>query len=242
MLHTLFILSLYLFPLFPLTLIFLIFILIINLIHKPSFKNKNILIIIVLINIFLRTLPQIFMLLSIINKYFQGNIVKDIFFTLFEPMLLIIFLFANLYIIKQSAIKLKEEDQIENNIKKEYFNKKLLKDNMAGLLCYILGLITGILFLIIKRFRRIAFVRFHALQSILFNLIYILFIFIFLAIVKATYKDQIIFNIIIPILLFLIEVSCFSLWILLMYKAYKNEIYKLPIIGKISEKLSIQLN
>ena len=40
-----------------------------------------------------------------------------------------------------------------------------LDENVAGLLCYILGWITGIVFLVIEPDNK--FVRFHALQSII---------------------------------------------------------------------------
>jgi len=40
-----------------------------------------------------------------------------------------------------------------------------LDENMAGLLCYIGGWITGIIFLVLEKENK--FVRFHALQSLL---------------------------------------------------------------------------
>ncbi len=39
-----------------------------------------------------------------------------------------------------------------------------LQENVAGLLCYVLGWVTGIIFLILENKNR--FVRFHAIQSI----------------------------------------------------------------------------
>jgi len=38
-----------------------------------------------------------------------------------------------------------------------------LDENVAGLLCYLLGFITGILFLVVEKKSR--FVKFHAMQS-----------------------------------------------------------------------------
>ena len=44
-----------------------------------------------------------------------------------------------------------------------------LSRNVAGALCYALGLITGIIFLVLEPYKRDRFVKFHAFQSIMFN-------------------------------------------------------------------------
>jgi uncharacterized membrane protein len=98
-----------------------------------------------------------------------------------------------------------------------------LEPNVAGLLCYLLGWITGIIFLVIEKNNRD--IRFHAIQSIL----------VFGAI---TIVDIVIGWI--PILgwivLSVLGVVAFILWIVLMYKAYKGEKWLVPIAGKIAEK------
>ncbi|HEX4603687.1 MAG TPA: zinc-ribbon domain-containing protein, partial [Candidatus Angelobacter sp.] len=43
-----------------------------------------------------------------------------------------------------------------------------LTNNVAGMLCYILGIITGIIFLVMDPYKNNRFVRFHAFQSIFF--------------------------------------------------------------------------
>src|SRR5262245_57706803 len=45
-----------------------------------------------------------------------------------------------------------------------------LKPNVAGMLCYPLSFITGILFLVLAPYNKDRFVRFHAWQSIFFSL------------------------------------------------------------------------
>ena len=50
-----------------------------------------------------------------------------------------------------------------------------MSSNVAGLLCYILGFITGIIFLVIEPYKNDKFVRFHAFQSIFFNVALIVF-------------------------------------------------------------------
>src|ERR1700761_9654652 len=50
-----------------------------------------------------------------------------------------------------------------------------LTPNVAGALAYLVGAITGILFLVVDPFKQDRFVRFHAFQSIFFNLAWIAF-------------------------------------------------------------------
>ena len=94
-----------------------------------------------------------------------------------------------------------------------------LQQNIAGLLCYILGWITGIIFLIIEKDDK--FVRFHAWQSIIvFGILTVL---------------SIIFSFV-WFLGWIVGVISFIAWVVLMYKAYKGEKYKVPVIGDIAEK------
>jgi uncharacterized membrane protein len=100
-----------------------------------------------------------------------------------------------------------------------------LEDNIAGLLCYVAGWISGLIFLLIETENK--FVRFHAVQSIIvfgaLNIILIIFGWI-------------------PwfgwVVSFLTGGLAFVLWIVLMYKAYQGTMYKLPIAGDLAEKWS----
>jgi uncharacterized membrane protein len=96
-----------------------------------------------------------------------------------------------------------------------------LKPNVAGLLCYLGGWVTGIIFLIIEQKDR--FVRFHAAQSIV--------IFGFLSVAAALLSW-------IPVVgaFFgaVIGVAGFVLWIVLMVKAYQGELYRLPVAGDVA--------
>jgi len=98
-----------------------------------------------------------------------------------------------------------------------------IDENIEGLLCYILGFITGILFLVLEKENR--FVRFHAMQSI------------------ATFLPLFVISMVlgfIPIIGWvispLIGLVGLILWLLLMYKAFKGEKYKLPIAGDFAEQ------
>lgn len=98
-----------------------------------------------------------------------------------------------------------------------------LQQNVAGLLCYVLGWITGIVFLLLEKDNQ--FVRFHAIQSII----------VFGAVTIA----DIILNFIPVIgwvLAWIIGVVALILWIILMVKAYQGQMYKLPVAGNIAEQ------
>jgi uncharacterized membrane protein len=98
-----------------------------------------------------------------------------------------------------------------------------LQENIAGLLCYVLVWITGIIFLIIEKDNKT--VRFHAWQSI--------FVFLPLSILGWIFGW---IHVIGGVISWLIGVVGFILWIVLMYKAYKGEMYKIPWAGAMAEK------
>jgi uncharacterized membrane protein len=98
-----------------------------------------------------------------------------------------------------------------------------LDDNIAGLLSYLFGWITGLIFFLIEKDSK--FVRFHAMQSI---------------IVFGTFTVASIIFGLIPIIGWFLQIAlsilAFILWIILMVKAYQGEKYKLPWAGDIADK------
>ena len=103
-----------------------------------------------------------------------------------------------------------------------------LKPNVAGMLCYPLLFITGILFLVITPYSRDRFVRFHAWQSIFFSLAMIVLSFA-LRILPWPLEGMFISA---------LQLLTFGGIILLMYKAYQNERFKLPLVGDWAENQS----
>jgi len=98
-----------------------------------------------------------------------------------------------------------------------------LDENVAGLLCYVLGWVSGLVFFLLEKENK--FVRFHAMQSILvFGVIMVASIVLgwipFLGVVFGV----------------LIGVLGFALWIILMIKAYQGVKFKLPWSGNLAEK------
>jgi uncharacterized membrane protein len=108
-----------------------------------------------------------------------------------------------------------------------------LTENLAGALCYILGLITGVLFLVLAPYNQSKFVRFHAFQAIFFHVSWIaLWIVDMIISIAMPWGLQMVTS----LLWIAIALGGLFVWLFLMYKAYNNERFKLPIIGDLAEK------
>jgi uncharacterized membrane protein len=96
-----------------------------------------------------------------------------------------------------------------------------------------MGLITGIFFLVADPYKQDRFVRFHAFQSIFLSVAWF-----------AVYFALSIFLSILPGMLWRIGWMLHSavglgfllLWVFLMFKAYNNEQFKLPVLGDLAVK------
>lgn len=94
---------------------------------------------------------------------------------------------------------------------------------ISGALCYSLGFLSGLAFLILSR-KENNFVRFHAIQSS----ITFLSLFMISTILMENKDIEDIFG---PLFIIIDTI----IWIVLMIKAYQGKIYKLPIIGDIAK-------
>jgi uncharacterized membrane protein len=103
-----------------------------------------------------------------------------------------------------------------------------IQENVAGLLCYILGWVTGIIFLLIDKR---PFVKFHAAQSIVVfgGLTALRIAFSFVGGLTGFFVWG---------LFGIIGLLGFVLWILLMIKAYQHEMFKVPIAAPIAEGIA----
>jgi len=104
-----------------------------------------------------------------------------------------------------------------------------LTDNVACALCYALGLITGILFLVLAPYNQNRKIRFHAFQSIFLHAAFIV-VWIALLFLAAISGGLLIF--VSP----LIWLGFFVLWLVMIIKAYQDQKLVLPIIGPLAEK------
>ena len=110
-----------------------------------------------------------------------------------------------------------------------------MTDNLAGALCYAVGFITGVLFLIIEPYSKRPFVRFHAFQSIFFSVGWI-FLAIGLRIVFLMVGAAMHLWFFFLPLRMLISLAGFVLWLFCLYKAYNGEWFQLPIVGPLAAK------
>jgi uncharacterized membrane protein len=104
-----------------------------------------------------------------------------------------------------------------------------MQENVASTLCYALGFITGILFLVLEPYNKNRNIRFHAFQSIFMSVFFAIVHYAVFFIGMASYGALFIIS---P----LISLSFFVLWIFMMYKAYNNQRVLLPVIGDIAVK------
>lgn len=93
-----------------------------------------------------------------------------------------------------------------------------LPKNTAAALSYALGWLTGIVFLLIEKD---PFVRFHAMQSI---------------IVFGGLTILVMVPVVGWILSPLVMIAGFILWLVLIFKAYQGEEFKLPVVGEFAKK------
>ena len=115
-----------------------------------------------------------------------------------------------------------------------------LTPNVAGALCYVLGFITGVIFLMLEKDR---FVRFHAYQSIIVSAAWIVFwvAFSILSGILGMIPFLGILVVLVGLLLSLgLGLGGFVLFILLIVRAYQGKTWKLPYIGDMAERYANQ--
>lgn len=104
-----------------------------------------------------------------------------------------------------------------------------MDENLAALLSYVFGFISGILFFALEKDSR--FVKFHAMQSILFSVGWFILVFIigFIPVIGW-------------IASMLLAPIGLIIWIVFLVKAYKGEYFKFPVIGDIAEQQIADMN
>jgi uncharacterized membrane protein len=111
-----------------------------------------------------------------------------------------------------------------------------LAANVAGALAYVLGFITGILFLLLEPYKNDRFVRFHAMQSILFSAAVVAFSILWVILWGILFSISISLALVAVPLRLLISLAIFGYWLFLMYQAYSQKEYRIPYIGDIAAK------
>ena len=115
-----------------------------------------------------------------------------------------------------------------------------MADNVAGALCYVLGFITGIIFLVMAPYSQNRAVRFHAFQSIFLSLTYF--------VIRVVFGGMILGNVLFTGYHFgtmwmlyglfwtLFGLGCLLLWIVLIVQTYQGKTIVLPVIGPLAQK------
>jgi uncharacterized membrane protein len=110
-----------------------------------------------------------------------------------------------------------------------------MAENVAGLLCYLLGWVTGLIFYLIDKR---PFVRFHAAQSIVvfggLHIVSIVLGMFFGVSIMAHGWTGLGAGV---ILFHLLHLATFILWILLMVKAYQGEKFRVPFAADLAESI-----
>jgi uncharacterized membrane protein len=107
-----------------------------------------------------------------------------------------------------------------------------MADNVASALCYALGFITGIIFLVLEPYSKNRVIRYHAFQSIFLSV--------------AVIAIDIVLGIILPVSLFswglylmiwsVFRLACLILWLFTIIWAYQGKTLVLPVIGPLAQK------
>ncbi len=107
--------------------------------------------------------------------------------------------------------------------------------NIIAALTYLLGFVTGLIFLYLEPYNQDEFIRFHARQSIGFSV--------------AWFAIGVVFGVFIAVLphglgallnfmLTLIDIALAVFWVVLMYKAYNGERYRIPELADIVDSIA----
>ena len=101
-----------------------------------------------------------------------------------------------------------------------------LPENTTAALCYLLGLVTGIIFLVLEPYSKNKLIRFHAFQSIFMHV--------------AVIIVWVAFRTILPWsmwwLVTLVDLGFFVLWIFMLLQTYQGKKIVLPVIGDLAAK------
>ena len=112
-----------------------------------------------------------------------------------------------------------------------------MEENVAGLLCYVLGWVTGLIFLLIDKR---PFVRFHAAQSLVtFGGLHVLYMILAFAIGGSLFGGGL-FGAwsLFALIFWVLRLTGLIAWIICMVKAFQHERFKLPFIGDIAENIA----
>lgn len=101
-----------------------------------------------------------------------------------------------------------------------------LSQNAASTLCYALGFITGIIFLVLAPYNQNRTIKFHAWQSI----------FLSLAVLILTIILPLFGHLLGLVLSLVVNLGAIVLWLYLLFSVYNGKQVRLPVIGDLAAK------
>jgi len=110
------------------------------------------------------------------------------------------------------------------------------KYHVIAALSYLLGAITGIILLYVEPYNQDEFVRFHARQSIIFSVAWFgvqIIAGVFIAVMPHPISGLLAF------IVSMINIGAAILWVILMYKAYIGERYRIPELADWADSLGV---
>jgi uncharacterized membrane protein len=113
-----------------------------------------------------------------------------------------------------------------------------MTDNVAAALCYVVGFITGIIFLVLSPYNSNRVIRFHAFQSIFLNVACVVLMICMSIISTVLFLVMHSFALagLWGTLATLIYLGVLVLWIVMIVFAYQGKQTVLPIIGPLAQK------
>jgi uncharacterized membrane protein len=97
-----------------------------------------------------------------------------------------------------------------------------VKENVAGLLCYLFGWVSGLVIYLLEKKSR--FVRFHAVQSIV--------TFGVLSVALLVLRR-------VPVVGWVLSTASFVAWVVGMIRAYQGQMVRFPFAGDVAKRLAL---
>ena len=119
-----------------------------------------------------------------------------------------------------------------------------LDENIAALLSYVFGWVSGLIFFLIEKDSRL--VRFHAMQSLLFNVLvgvvaialWIVLFIVFMILSQISGALATVLSLLSLLIWGVFVLAILAGFILCLVKAFQGQYFKLPVIGNFAEKFS----
>lgn len=108
-----------------------------------------------------------------------------------------------------------------------------LTNNVAGALCYLFGLLSGIAFLVLAPYNSNRSVRFNAFQAIFFSL-GLMASSIALPILGMLLPAVV--SLILSMAYLLVMLGCLAVWLFVMWKTLQGSTVILPVVGPLAQK------